>query len=247
MQAIILAAGLGSRLKPLTEMLPKALTEVCGKPMIVNALEVCADYQVDEVIIVLGYLGEKIREVCGEEFKNMTIRYVYNEIYRETNNNYSLYLTKDMINDDVLLLECDLFYTKLIMKDLVLSEADCSVMVSKYNPDTMDGTVCYADDEKNIYKLVLKKNQYRETSMRDALKTVNIYKFKYDFWHRIFMTELENYIKNHDRKSYYEQALGAVIYYGDSVVKAIEVPEDSWAEVDNLQDLEAAERKFEQI
>jgi len=244
MQAIILAAGLGTRLKPLTDTLPKGLTEVCEKPLLINTLDVLNTYDVDEVIIVLGYLGKEIEKACGNLYGKMKITYVYNEIFRETNNNYSLYMAKDYIKDDVLLLECDLFYGKELLQSLIETNADCGIVVSNYNPQTMDGTIVYANEEDSVYKMVLKKNLHLEVMGENPLKTVNIYKFKLSFWKNIFMPELENYIIHHDKKNYYELALGAVIYYGDSDIRAIRVSEDLWAEIDDVHDLELAEAKF---
>lgn len=244
MQAVILCAGRGTRLQPLTDTKPKALTEICGVPMLVNALMVLAEHNISEVVIVVGYMKDEIINCCGNEFKGMKITYVYNDIYAETNNNYSLYLTKDYIREDTLLLECDLYYESNILDELMSNEADCSILVSRYNNETMDGTVVYTDNDANVLKMVLKSCQDIDPINELALKTVNIYKFKYEFWETKFIPQLEYYIFFHNKKSYYEKSLGALIYYRDSIIKAVEVSEDLWAEVDDLRDLEKAESKF---
>lgn len=104
MQCVILAAGKGTRLRPLTENCPKPLVEVGGKTLldhIVGALP----SSVDELIIVTGYLGEQIREHCGEEFHGRTVTYVTQEEQNGTAK--ALWLCKDLIKGRFLFLFAD--------------------------------------------------------------------------------------------------------------------------------------------
>jgi NDP-sugar pyrophosphorylase family protein len=76
MQAVILAAGEGKRMQPLTFERPKPLVEVAGKPIIEHILEVLPK-EIDEVIIVIGYKADMIRQRLGDEYKGKKIRYVF--------------------------------------------------------------------------------------------------------------------------------------------------------------------------
>ena len=67
MQCVILAAGEGTRMRPLTLAMPKPLVPVCGVPLIEHIVRPLPKV-IDELIIVIGYKGEMIREYCGEEF-----------------------------------------------------------------------------------------------------------------------------------------------------------------------------------
>lgn len=78
MQAVILAAGRGTRMKDLTESVPKPMLKVLGKTLIEHKLD-ALPLEVDEVILVVGYQGEVIREAFGEEFGGRRIRYVVQE------------------------------------------------------------------------------------------------------------------------------------------------------------------------
>jgi len=104
MQCVILAAGKGTRLKPLTDEVPKPLVPVCGKPLldhIVSALPSA----VTELIIVVGYRGEMIREYCGETFHNKPVTYVeQTEINGPAK---ALWLTKDLIKGRFLFMFAD--------------------------------------------------------------------------------------------------------------------------------------------
>jgi len=75
MQAVILAAGKGLRLRPITETVPKALVDVCGTPLIFHILN-SLPATVDEILVVIGYLGDQIRAAIGDAFDGKTVRYV---------------------------------------------------------------------------------------------------------------------------------------------------------------------------
>jgi len=83
---------------------------VNGVPVLVNALTHLANAGVRETIIVVGHLKEKIFERVGARFQGMEIRYVESERYATTNNIYSLWLAREHLNEDILLLEADMFF-----------------------------------------------------------------------------------------------------------------------------------------
>lgn len=244
MQAIILAAGLGSRLRPLTDSVPKALTEINGVPMLMRTLEMLTTQSISSICIVVGYLKEKIEESVGKNYKGIPITYIENKIYNKTNNNYSLYLCNDYISEDVLLIEGDLVFSQKALDTISDSQADANILVSAYNEKTMDGTVVFADQYKDAKFLLTKKQQNDSLDMTKGWKTVNIYKFKKNFIKNKFMPLLINYIETQNSNSYYELILGALVYYGNSNIKIVEIDAKEWAEVDDQEDLRRAEEKF---
>lgn len=244
MQAIILAAGFGQRLSPITEKIPKALVMVNGKSLLENALSQLAEYEmIDEVIIVVGHLKDKIMEQIGTSYKGMRITYVDNPRHRQTNNVYSFYLTKEYIRDDVVMLECDLFFNKTLLRSIMDGRAECNILVSPYNKKTMDGTVILTEGDR-AKALVIKKFQTEGFDYTGCMKTVNVYKFSKDFLVNHFLPAIETYVKYESVNSYYELVLGSLIYYGNSDIRVVEISEDCWAEVDDIDDLRRAEEKF---
>ena len=75
MQCVILAAGKGTRMRPLTEHVPKPLIKVCGKPLLQHIVEALPK-EIDEIILVVNYLEDQIRAYCGEEFCGRKVKYV---------------------------------------------------------------------------------------------------------------------------------------------------------------------------
>jgi len=104
MQCVILAAGKGTRMRPLTDEKPKPLVEVCGKPLLDHIVEAFPS-AIKELIIVVGYKGEMIREYCGNEFHGRPVTYV--EQADINGPAKALWLCKDLIKDRFLFMFAD--------------------------------------------------------------------------------------------------------------------------------------------
>ncbi|MCK5039577.1 MAG: aminotransferase class I/II-fold pyridoxal phosphate-dependent enzyme [Candidatus Aenigmarchaeota archaeon] len=245
MQAIILAAGNGKRLFPLTNDTPKVMIEVCGESIIKRALNNLAELnKIYEVIIVIGYKAEKIKEHIGTSYRGMKITYVLNKDYASTNNIYSLWLAKDYIKDDVILLEGDVIFEKELLMPHMNSNRPSLSLVAKYN-ENITGTVITTDEEtKRINSFIGSKNQEQKKDyFDDKYKTINIYLFKKEFLDKYFMPSLDNHISIHGKNDYYEVVLGALAYIG--VELHFHLVEDvNWYEIDDVNDLEKASMMF---
>lgn len=104
MQCVILAAGHGKRLRPLTDNCPKPLVKVADKPLIDRVVEALPS-AVDELIIVTGYLGQMVEEHCGREFHGRPVTYVHQEEQKGTG--HALWLCKDLIKGRFLFMFAD--------------------------------------------------------------------------------------------------------------------------------------------
>lgn len=104
MQCVILAAGKGTRLRPLTETIPKPLVLVAGKPLLDHIIDALPS-AVDELIIVTGYLENKIKDYCGSEYKGRKVTYVHQEEQKGTAP--ALWLCKDLLNGRFLFMFAD--------------------------------------------------------------------------------------------------------------------------------------------
>ena len=111
--ALLLAAGTGSRLYPLTESEPKCMTFVNGKS-ILDRMVASLDYHgFKRLVIVTGHLESCIRNYLGNQIGDMKIEYIYSPLYKTTNNIYSLWMARKIIKEPFLLLESDLIYDNL--------------------------------------------------------------------------------------------------------------------------------------
>ena len=228
MKALILAAGFGKRLRPITNTIPKSMVEVNGTPLLCNALNNVTACGITEIGIVVGHMADYIREKIGNEWNGVPVRYFENARYLETNNVVSLYKAADFCDDDMIMLECDIYYHKEMIERLLEGKGECSILVSPFNPATMDGSVIRVDDF-----------DYAPTR-----KTVNMYKFEKNFVKNKYMPLIRWYVESMGENSYYEKVLGSLMYYRECDFRIVEVPEEMWCEVDDADDLARARARF---
>lgn len=248
MQAMILAAGTGSRLRPLTNEVPKCMVKVNGVPMIERAIDALVAAGIKKLIIGLGYKSEVLKDFIRKTFdekrlNGMQIEFGENPDYEKTNNIYSLYLLKDFFKaDDTLLLESDLVYKPEIIKSLVENKEKNLAVVSHWE-DWMDGTVTLLNDSDEITNFIVKKNQKQEDK-NSYYKTVNIYKFSKEFTNTYYLPFLETFMNVFGKNSYYETCLKFIAETDPSLLKGFKIDQSVWYEVDNADDLKVAESRF---
>ena len=140
MRAIILAAGLGTRLRPMTDNTPKALIKVKDKPLVEYQIEYLKEKGIDEIIVVVGYLCEQF-DYLKEKYG---VKLVFNEKYAEYNNFYSLYLVKDYLADSYVI-DADNY----LFKNMFRSDINRSTYFSVYREDCEnEWFLIYGDDYK---------------------------------------------------------------------------------------------------
>lgn len=125
MQAVILAAGKGLRLRPITESVPKALVDVCGTPLIFHILNSLPG-TVTEIFVVVGHLGDQIRAAIGDAFDGKTVRYVTQ--YPLDGTGSALRLLKDALRGTFLVVNGDDLYGREDLERLVAH--DLAVLVA---------------------------------------------------------------------------------------------------------------------
>ena len=114
MQAVILAAGMGSRLNVMTGGGSKALVDIGGRPLLLHTLEALADHGIGPVLVIVGHEAPALREAIGDRAEVLL-----NDRFAETNSLYSLWLARDWITGPFVLLNCDLFFDPQILDDLL--------------------------------------------------------------------------------------------------------------------------------
>jgi choline kinase len=240
MQALILAAGQGSRLRPLTDHRPKCLVKVQGRPILEYQLEALCAAGVRECVIVIGHLAAQVRSTIGTRFRSLSITYVENEIYDRTNNIYSLWLARAKVNDDVLLIEGDLIFEPELLTDLLDVPFANAAVVDQFQ-HFMNGTVILARGD-GAEAMVLKRDQSPGFDYRSALKTVNIYKFSYDVLSDNLMPAMGACIMHGLTDDYYEMVIARAVAAGTMQLHVVRTGTRAWAEVDTVEDLADAER-----
>ena len=243
MQAMILAAGMGKRLKELTQNNTKCMVKVNGVSLIDRMLHQIQKQNVDRIVIVVGYEREKLKEYIATLGITTPITYIDNPIYDKTNNIYSLSLASDYLcEDDTLLFESDLIFEDSVLDSLVRDPRPTLALVDKYE-SWMDGTCVKLDEDDNIEAFVPGK-KFKFDEIKDYYKTVNIYKFSRDFSKTHYVPFLDAYQKALGENEYYEQVLRVITMLDDPVIKAKRLTGQKWYEIDDIQDLDIATSIF---
>lgn len=243
MQAIILAAGMGKRLKELTQNNTKCMVKVNGVTLIERMLHQIERQKVSRIVIVVGYEGQKLIDYIGTLGIKTPIEYVNNPIYDKTNNIYSLSLAKDWLcKEDTLLFESDLIFEDRVLDALVSDPRETLALVDKYE-SWMDGTCVKLSSDDSIEAFVPgKKFKFREN--KEYYKTVNIYKFSKQFSETYYVPFLVAYQSALGENEYYEQVLRVITMLDTPVIRAKRLNGQKWYEIDDIQDLDIAESIF---
>ena len=243
MQGLILAAGMGKRLKDLTQNNTKCMVKVNGVTLIERMLRQLDALELSRVVIVVGYEGQKLIDYIKTLNIKTPIVFVDNPIYDKTNNIYSLALAKDyMLEDNTLLLESDLIFEDRVLKALLDDPRETLALVDKYEA-WMDGTCITIGEDDTIERFIPGKKLVFE-EIGDYYKTVNIYKFSKHFSETHYVPFLDAYSKALGNTEYYEQGLRVITMLDEPEIKAKKLSGQLWYEIDDIQDLDIASSMF---
>lgn len=244
MQAIILAAGMGKRLKEHTSNQTKCMVKVNGVALIDRMLNQLDKLGLKRVVIVTGYESDGLMTHINQLKIKTKIEYVFNDRYHKTNNIYSLYLARKwLLKDDTILLESDLIFEDIALQKLLDNPYPSLALVAKYE-SWMDGTVVTIDEDNNILKF-LDKSQFKFEEINNYYKTVNIYKFSKEFSFTHYVPFLKAYSRALGNNVYYEQVLKVITLLDNPGIKATTIGDVKWYEIDDMQDLDIACSVFE--
>ena len=243
MQAIILAAGMGKRLKDLTADNTKCMVKVNGITIIERALRILDSKNLSKIVIVVGYKAQKLMAFIDSLNIHTPIHYIENEVYMNTNNIYSLALAKQYLcEEDTLLLESDIVFEEAIIDVLLNDGRSTLVLVDKYE-SWMDGT-CLELDENDVITEFVPGKYFDHRSKNRYYKTVNIYKFSKQFSENIYVPFLVAYEKAMGENEYYESVIKMIALLETQELRAKRLNGQKWYEIDNIQDLNIAESIF---
>jgi len=233
MKAIILAAGEGNRIKGITNK-PKCLLEIAGLSLLENALSCLSREGFQEVILVVGYRAELIKEF-GNNFEDMKLTYIETTLYRTTNNMFSLYLAREHLYDGAVILEGDVLFEPLILKRLLDSQQDCWAVDNFVN---LDGAMLTTDQEGKITKIEI----IREIStFPQGHKSVGIIRVSSDMGAKI-ASWLDEDVRRDDTRIYYDLVLAKRL--DKHPIYICDIAGLKWAEIDNEEDYRKAQLLF---
>lgn len=243
MKVIILAAGEGTRLRPLTDDRPKCMVEFQGKPIINHILDVVARCDVDKTVIVGGYRSDKLKRSLIDR----PLTFYENSRYAETNMVATLFCAEEEMDDDLIISYADIVYSQAVLDALIDSEANIGVVVDRQwrrlwearmdNP-LDDAETMKLDDQQRILELGQKASRYEDVEGQ----YIGLIKIKQEVLPSVrkFYRQLDRN-RQYDGKNFdnmYMTSFLQLIIDRLAPIQAVLI-DGGWLEVDTVEDLQA--------
>ncbi len=241
-KAIILAAGVGSRIRPLTDNCPKSLLKIGDNTILEMMISHIQDCGINEVIFVLGYLQEQIKDYVKRKFPDLNSHFVTNDKYAETNTGFSLMLAKDLINESAFIkFDADVVFDKKILENLIECEyANCLCIDKNINLDAEEIKVII-EDKNRVLKVSKTVNPKDAVGESIGIEKINSETAKLLFAElKIMMEDRQN------QQEYYEASYERLIEKNIPFY-ALDISGLKWTEIDTKEDFITAENMFKKI
>jgi len=239
MKVIILIAGIGSRIRPLTNDKPKSLLEVNGKTILQNMLENVQNVGITDIIIVTGYLEEIIKVYIAEHFPGLHITYIRNEKYLETNTGYSLMLAKDSVGDDAFIkFDADVIFEEAILEQLIHSPYETALCLDKNINLEAEEVKAIATPEGKVLEVGKKLDPAKATGESIGIEKIGKKAAK------LLFAELERLMEDPANwKEYYDDSYTTLVNQGVSF-GVVDITDLKWVEIDTHEDYAKAKETF---
>lgn len=238
-KAIILAAGVGSRIRPLTDNCPKTLLTVGGVTILERMLTSIRTCGIDEVVIVLGYMHEQVELFVRNTFPDLNVRFVINTRYDETNTGYSLMLAADLVaGSDFVKFDGDVVFAEEILRRLLSGVEENRLCIDRtMQLDSEEVKVVLSGESRvaRVSKAVLPGDAIGESIGIERIGVDTAVLLFAEL--RAMMNEADNL------QEYYEGAYERLIAR-DVAFHAVDITGLDWTEIDTRQDFDAAEKIF---
>jgi choline kinase len=231
--ALLLAAGTGSRLSPLTDLTPKCLVPVNEISILERLIHSLHAHNFKRLVIVVGHQADSIRNFLGTRAGGMEITYITSPLYKTTNNIYSLWLARKAIDEPFLLIESDLVFDPEVLKNMLYPDR---IAVARLQP-WMSGTTVTINNRQKIEAFHGGAHNHDD----NHYKTVNIYSLSTITW-QLVRERLDQHILNNKVNGYYETVFEDMVKENCLSLTPILFDANSWYEIDTIADLRAAEQ-----
>lgn len=233
MLGVILAAGMASRLRPLTDTCPKCLLSIGNRSLLQRTVDALVDNKITEIVVVTGYRHEMIEDFLKKTYPNLAMHFIYNTDYQTTNNIYSLWLTRPYCDGrDILLMDSDILFDPAIVS-VMLSQEGNALALNRHDCGEEEMKVC-VDADNNITELS------KTCSCQEAVgESVGFEKMTPTYTQALF-AELDVMMnKEHLENVFYERAFERLIPQGHTF-HVVDTTEIFSMELDTVEDFNNA-------
>ncbi len=242
MKAIILAAGMASRLRPLTNNTPKCLLKIGERSLLQRSIDALIGNGIKEIVIVTGYLHNLIEDFVRKQYPSVNVSFIHNDIYDSTNNIYSLWLARPKADgEEILLFDSDLLYDPEIITRILNKPAENILTLIRHDLGEEEmKVVTDGGSEGNITEIS------KTCSPTDAIgESLGIEKMGKSYTSALYK-ELEPMMtQEHLENVFYEKAFERLIPKGHTF-KVLDVTELFSCELDTIEDFKNAKEMIPQ-
>lgn len=238
MKAVLCAAGIGKRMFPFTIDTPKPLLPIGGKTIIEYMVDGLSFVGINEVIIVVGYKAEKIKNKLGDSYGHCKITYVHNPDFATTNNIYSLWLARDFIDDGMIFFNCDIIFSSDLLRSVVADKQKDS-LAADFEIEHTDDTLKALFEGGRLVDIGKKIDKANSWAM-------GIYKLSQATSQRYFEIAEKLFLEDEKNKNI-SFVVPLKILSKEVAIGAVPVVKGSWAEVDIPEDYTYAQANIKSI
>ena len=223
-KAIIAAAGMGTRLIPITLEKPKCLLKINGKEIIHHQIEILNKLGIKDIIVVTGYLEDMIKNLLGSK-----VSYVSNKRYSETNSSYSFRLAIEETDESFIYINSDLLFTETMLNSLLVSNAQNCMLIdtSEFNREDMFKIQLVNGQIKRLSKDI-------DISLSDGA-AVGPVKFSGSSVKSI-ISLIDHYIRMGDEQKWFYTIVDEMADMFNIV--SVDIKGEKWFEIDDIDDLD---------
>lgn len=226
MKALILNSGMGSRMGEVTKEHPKCMTVIKeGETILSRQLKLLQECGISEVVMTTGLFDELLVNYCNSLNLSLHFTFIKNPMYQETNYIYSIYLAREYLVDDMILMHGDLVFDVTILKDMIEQTYSC-MAVSKALPLPVKD-----------FKAVIENNRIKKIGIdyfESTLAAQPLYKFKAQDW-KLWLERIKLFCQSNKVKCYAEDAFNEVS--SECIVYPLDFGDRLCAEIDTVDDL----------
>ncbi len=239
MKVVLLAAGVGSRIRPLTDDKPKSLLEVNGISILERMLTNVRNVGLKDVVVITGYLEDQLKNFINEKFSDLNVSFIRNDVYEETNTGYFLLLTKDFVNGDSFIkFDADVIFEEEVLRKLINSPFQTALCIdTNIHLDKEEVKVITDEDG-----MVLEVGKKLDPSKCKG-ESIGIEKISSEAGKLLF-EELGKLMKDKNNwKEYYDDSYTTLVNQGVEF-GAVDITGLKWVEIDTHEDYDRAKQIF---
>ena len=202
MKALILNSGLGRRMGESSKYAPKCMTTLRFEETILSRqLNLLSDCNVKNIVMTTGLFSDQLTDYCNSMPYDLDFTFVYNPLYKSTNYIYSMYLAREYLDEDFVLMHGDLVFEKKVLQKCILMKESNMIVSSEIPLPEKD------------FKAVIHKDKVQQIGtsfFEDAVAAQPMYYLRYEDWKK-WSDSIEAFVKGNKVSCYAEDALNEII------------------------------------